>query len=151
MSREDDINALLGINPNELVKQERQIKHEIMQVDDKHLGERIISETNDIMDATRDAIGAVLDEVQHMPANAELIESASKLIQSHAGLIDALSKLHLNKEKFQQQVYLTQMKLSTAEKMNTDNNATKVLMSREEIMSRLMEDAKKVDIIDIEV
>lgn len=148
MSTNDDINALLGINPNELIREARSVKRELAIISDEELGEKIISETNDIMDTTRDALAAVLEEVQATPNDAELIESASKLVMAQAGLIDALSKLHLNKEKFKQNVVLTQMRINAEQQMNTENNQTKVLLTREEIMSQLMKDAKKVDIIE---
>lgn len=149
MSTNDDINALLGINPNEIVQQARQVKHELTNVSQENLGKKIIEETNDIMDSARQALAAVLDEVQSTPNDAELVESASKLIQAQAGLIDALSKLHLNREKFNQQVALTKMRLSAEQQMNTENNQTKMLVSRGEIMERLFNDARKVNVIDI--
>lgn len=149
MSTNDDINALLGINPNEIVQQARQVKHELTNISHENLGEKIIEETNDIMDSARQALAAVLDEVQSTPNDAELVESASKLIQAQAGLIDALSKLHLNREKFNQQVALTKMRLSAEQQMNTENNQTKMLVSRGEIMERLFNDARKVNVIDI--
>ena len=150
MSTENDINALLGIDPHEIVREARVVKHELVTLSEDQLGEKIIAETNDIMDATRNALASVLDEVQATPNDAELIESASKLVQAQAGLIDALSKLHLNKEKFKQNVILAQMRISADQQMNTENNQTKVLLSREEIMTRLMKDAKKVDVIEIQ-
>lgn len=150
MSTENDINALLGIDPREIVREARTVKHELATLSEDQLGEKIIAETNDIMDATRNALASVLDEVQATPNDAELIESASKLVQAQAGLIDALSKLHLNKEKFKQNVILAQMRISADQQMNTENNQTKVLLSREEIMTRLMKDAKKVDVIEIQ-
>ena len=150
MSTENDINALLGIDPREIIREARTVKHELATLSEDQLGEKIIAETNDIMDATRNALASVLDEVQATPNDAELIESASKLVQAQAGLIDALSKLHLNKEKFKQNVILAQMRISADQQMNTENNQTKVLLSREEIMTRLMKDAKKVDVIEIQ-
>jgi hypothetical protein len=149
MSTSDDINALLGISPSEITQQTRHIKHELATISEDALGEKIIEETNDLMDSARQALAAVLDEVQSTPNDAELVESASKFIQAQAGLIDALTKLHLNKEKFNQQVALTKMRLNAEQQMNTENNQTKVLVSRGEIMERLFNDARKVNVIDI--
>lgn len=151
MSTNDDINALLGINPAEILQQSRQVKHELKVISEDELGKKVISETNDIMDTTRDALAAVLSEVQATPNDAELIDSAARLIEAQAGLIDALSKLHLNKEKFKQNVILTQMRINAEQQMNTENNQTKVLLSREEIMAQLMKDAKKVEVIETEI
>lgn len=150
MSTQEDINALLGITPDEIVQQTRAIKHELAAINPNQLEEKIISETNGIMDNARTALEAVLDEVQTTPNDAELIEAASSFVKAQTGLIDALTKLHLSKEKHKQQVELTQMRIVADQQMNTENNQTRVLLSRDEIMARLMNDAKKVDVIDID-
>lgn len=149
MSNNEDINALLGISPQEIVAQTKVIKHDLALVKVEELEEKIISETNDIMNNAKAALEAVLDEVQTTPNDAELIESASSFIKAQTGLIDALSKLHLSKEKHKQNVELAQMRLTAEQRMNTENNQTKMLMSREEIMSRLMNEAKNVEIINV--
>lgn len=150
MSTQEDINALLGIKPEEIIKQTRAVKQELAIMNPEQLEEKIIVETNNIMDTAKSALEAVLDEVQSTPNDAELIEAASSLVKAQTGLIDALSKLHLSKEKHKQNVEITKMRISAEQQMNTENNQTKVLLSREEIMSRLMNDAKKVDVIDID-
>jgi hypothetical protein len=149
MSTSEDINALLGLTPTEIVKEIKTVKNELAVINPEQLEEKIISETNDIMDTARAALTAVLDEVQSTPNDAELIESAASLIKAQTGLVDALTKLHLNKEKHKQQVELTKMRISADQQMNSENNQTKILMSRDEIMSRLMNDAKKVKIIEV--
>lgn len=150
MSTDDDINALLGLDPSEIVKQSKTVKRELASaVSIDNLEERIINETNNIMDSTRAALDAVLDEVQSTPNDAELIESASSLIKAQTGLIDALNKLHIAKEKNKVQMTVTKMHMETAQTMNTENNQTKLLVSREEIMSRLMNDAKNVEVINV--
>lgn len=149
MSTQEDINALLGISPDEIKKQARKVKNELAGINPDQLEKRIINETNEIMDNTRNALEAVLEEVQTTPNDAELIEAASSLVKAQTGLIDALSKLHLNKEKHKQHVEITKMQISAEQQMNTENNQTKMLLTREEIMSRLLSDAKKVDVIDI--
>lgn len=150
MSTQEDINALLGITPDEIVQQTRTIKHELAAINPNQLEEKIISETNDIMDNARNALEAVLDEVQTTPNDAELIEAASSFVKAQTGLIDALAKLHLNKEKHKQQIELAQMRITADQQMNTENNQTRILLSRDEIMTRLMSDAKKVNVIDID-
>lgn len=150
MASDDDINALLGLDPEEIVKQSKTVKHELANaISIDNLEERIISETNEIMDSTKAALDAVLDEVQSTPNDAELIESASSLIKAQTGLIDALNKLHIAKEKNKIQMTVTKMHMETAQSINTENNQTKLLVSRDEIMSRLMNDAKKVEVINV--
>jgi uncharacterized protein YjcR len=148
MSTNDDINALLGLEPSEIVKSVKTVKQELAVLTPDNLEEKIISETNNVMDSARNALEAVLDEVQSTPNDAELIEAASSLIKAQTGLVDALTKLHLNKEKHKQQIELAHLRISAEQQMNTENNQTKMLVSREEIMSRLMNAAKETTIID---
>lgn len=150
MSTTEDINALLGITPSEIVKQTKAVKNELALNNSTHLEEKIISETNDIMDSTRNALESVLDMVQTSPQDAELVEAAASFVKAQTGLIDALSKLHLNKEKHKQNVELTKMRISADQQMNTENNQVKVLLSREEIMAQLMNDAKRVEVINVD-
>lgn len=150
MSTSEDINALLGLEPSEIIKEVKAVKQELAVLTPDNLEEKIISETNDIMDTARGALEAVLDEVQSTPNDAELIEAASSLIKAQTGLVDALTKLHLNKEKHKQQVELAHLRISSEQRMNTENNQAKLLMSREEIMAKLFKDSKKVDIINVE-
>ena len=144
MSLETDIDALLGLDTKEIVNNSKKVKNELITLSEDNLSEKIISETSDMIDITRTALGAVLDEVNATPNDAELIESASKLIQAQTGLVDALSKLHLNKEKHKQQVELAKMRIEADMRINTDNNTTKMLLSRQEVMAQLMSDAKKI-------
>ena len=150
MSTDEDINALLGITPSEIVKQTKAVKNELALNDSADLEKKIISETSDIMDSARNALESVLDMVQTSPQDAELVEAAASFVKAQTGLIDALSKLHINKEKHKQNVELTIMRISADQQMNTENNQVKVLLSREEIMSQLMNDAKRVEVINVD-
>lgn len=146
----DDLDALLGINTKELVQQSTKIKHELKVLKDSELRDKIVNETNEIMDSTKIALAAVLDEVQATPNDAELIESASKLITAQSGLIDALSKLHLSNEKIKSAERINEMRVSADQKMNSENNQTRMLLSREEIMAKLIADSKQTNIIDVD-
>lgn len=146
---EKDLQVLLTFS-NENEKNEIQPVEKSNVISDS-LEEKIIRETDELINASKGAIFAVLDEVQSAPNDAELISSASSFLRAQTGIIDAITKLHLSKEKFKQQIQLTKMKVESDQKMNTENNQTKVLLSRDEIMSRLLKDSENVndnDIID---
>ena len=150
MSTEEDLNALLGINASDIIKQSNNQKRELAKISpDSDLKERIISETNDIMETTRSALVAVLDEVQTTPNDHDLVESASSLVRAQTGLIEALAKLQLSKERSENQITIAKISAKSMQEMNTENNQTKVLLSREEIMSRLMNDARRINTSEI--
>lgn len=148
MTTQEDINALLGINPSEIAQVARSKKQELSTISEDELKDKIIGETNDLMESTKTALAAVLDEVQTTPNDAELIESASRLVMAQSTLIDALSKLHINNEKLKSQYIINKMRIDADQQINTENNQTKVLLTREEVMAKLMAESKN-SIIDI--
>lgn len=148
MTTQEDINALLGINPSEIAQAARSKKQELSIISEDELKDKIIGETNDLMESTKTALAAVLDEVQTTPNDAELIESASRLVMAQSTLIDALSKLHINNEKLKSQYIINKMRIDADQQINTENNQTKVLLTREEVMAKLMAESKN-SIIDI--
>lgn len=148
MVSDDDLNALLGFNTSDIVHQAQSKKQEIAVISDSNLKDKIINETNDLMESTKNAIAAVLDEVQTTPNDAELVESASRLVMAQSTLIEALSKLHINNEKLKNQFIINKMRIDADQQINTENNQTKVLLTREEVMAKLMAESKNT-IIDI--
>ena len=148
MVSDDDLNALLGFNTSDIVHQAQSKKQEIAVISDSNLKDKIINETNDLMESTKNAIAAVLDEVQTTPNDAELVESASRLVMAQSTLIEALSKLHINNEKLKSQFIINKMRIDADQQINTENNQTKVLLTREEVMAKLMAESKN-SIIDI--
>lgn len=144
----DDLNALLGFNTSDIVHQAQSKKQEIAVISDSNLKDKIINETNDLMESTKNAIAAVLDEVQTTPNDAELVESASRLVMAQSTLIEALSKLHINNEKLKSQFIINKMRIDADQQINTENNQTKVLLTREEVMAKLMAESKN-SVIDI--
>lgn len=148
MVNDDDLNALLGFNTSDIVHQAQSKKQEIAVISDSNLKDKIINETNDLMESTKNAIAAVLDEVQTTPNDAELVESASRLVMAQSTLIEALSKLHINNEKLKSQFIINKMRIDADQQINTENNQTKVLLTREEVMAKLMAESKN-SIIDI--
>lgn len=148
MVSDDDLNALLGFNTSDIVHQAQSKKQEIAVISDSNLKDKIINETNDLMESTKNAIAAVLDEVQTTPNDAELVESASRLVMAQSTLIEALSKLHINNEKLKSQFIINKMRIDADQQINTENNQTKVLLTREEVMAKLMAESKN-SVIDI--
>lgn len=148
MVSDNDLNALLGFNTSDIVHQAQSKKQEIAVISDSNLKDKIINETNDLMESTKNAIAAVLDEVQTTPNDAELVESASRLVMAQSTLIEALSKLHINNEKLKSQFIINKMRIDADQQINTENNQTKVLLTREEVMAKLMAESKNT-IIDI--
>lgn len=150
---DEELSALLGKNLdlNELTSSLiAQPKEELAKIDPQNLEEKILSESNDIIDKTKNAVTDVLMQVQTTPDDGELIEGAAKMINAYSGLLDSLHKIYAMKEKFTQQVILQKIRTQAADKMNQDNNNTKILLTREQILSTLDNNSQKSDFIDVQ-
>ena len=150
---EDELNALLGKNLNlsELAKSlSSQPKSELAKIEPDKLEEKILEESNEIIGQTKNALADVLMQLQTTPNDGELVEGAAKMVNAFSGLLDSLHKIYSMKERFRQQVVLQAARMQAADKMNQDNNATKVLLTREQIMSTLENNAKNNTFVDLQ-
>lgn len=151
---DEDLSNLLGKNLDltELTSSiTKTPKEELAKIDPEQLESKLLDESNDILEKTKYAVADVLMQVQTTPNDGELVEGAAKLLNSYSGLLNGLHKIYSMKEKFKQQVLLQQMKIVADDKMNQDNNSTKILMSREQILKSLEKDkGKNNNVIDVE-
>ena len=152
MVEEEDISALLGKNldltelTSSLVTQS---KGELAKIEPNKLEEKILEESNDILDKAKYALADVLMQVQTTPNDGELVEGAAKMVNAYSGLLDSLHKIYAMKERFKQQLILQGVKNEAADKINRDNNSTKILLTREQILSTLEKNSGNHDVINI--
>lgn len=148
----EDLAALLGssLNLDKVIGNTPDQRYEISTLDANNLEEHVVKEAEDIAEKAKWAVTDVLLQVQTTPNDAELIEAAAKLLSAATAAQQAHLKVYSQKEKFKQQVYLQQMKLQADMKMNDDNNETKILLSREELMSKYLDnkDKKSNNVLD---
>lgn len=141
----EDLAALLGssLNLDKVIGNAPDKRYELANLDANNLEEHIVQEAEDIAEKAKWAVTDVLLQVQTTPNDAELIEAAAKLLAAATQAQAAHLKVYSQKEKFKQQVYLQKMKLTADMKMNDDNNQTKVLLSRDELMSKYLDNKEK--------
>lgn len=147
----EDLTALLGkdISVDDIVPSSGQ-KYEVStQLDANNLEEHIVTEAEDIAEKAKWAVTDVLLQVQTTPNDAELIEAAAKLLAATTAAQQAHLRVYSQKEKFKQQVYLQKMKLATDMKMNQDDNETKLLLSRDELIEKFMTKDNTNNVLDI--
>lgn len=158
MAKEDimeseDLVALLGqsLTPDELMTNKPSPNYELAAIDANNLEDHIIKEAEDIAEKSKWAVTDVLMQIQTTPNDAELIEAGAKLLAAATAAQQSHMKVYMMKEKFKQQVYLQQMKLSADVKMNDDNNMTKILLSRDEINEKLSggDNNKSNNVLDV--
>lgn len=145
----EDLTALLGkdISVEDIVPSQKYAVS--TKLDANNLEEHIVQEAEDIAEKAKWAVTDVLLQVQTTPNDAELIEAAAKLLAATTAAQQANLKVYSQKEKFKQQVYLQKMKLATDMKMNQDDNETKLLLSRDELIEKFMNKDNTNNVLDI--
>jgi len=89
-----------------------------------------------------------VDEVTQYITNApdaKDVESLSKLVGASAAAIETLNKIHIANEKNKYSKELKIMDIESKKQLQEDDNKTKLLLNREELMKQLIDDAKVID------
>lgn len=138
----DELNALLGINIDETVEQVERAVYPIGESElntTEKVENELLLQTQDMLNKSNSAVSAILAEVESTSGDPDLLQGAAKMIQAHTALIEQLNKVWQTKEKFKQNLELQKAQIAAASKMNEDNNTTRVMVSRNEMMSKMLQ------------
>lgn len=146
----NDLEALLGTGfmesiPHHQQKNEITIKKDVEEYTDQDLKLKFLSETEDLLIKSGDAVAAALEQATMAPGEGESVAAIASLVNAHARLLDNYGKLYILQEKHRQAKEILEMKMASQSKMNTENNMTKMTMTREMVMAELMKKGKIID------
>lgn len=140
---EEELTALLGKDAMEiLTKQPSNDKNEL-QIATKDEGEFVRERAMKMTDMVQETIESVIGQVQTTPDDEKLINGLSSLVKAHATLLETLQKVNLLREKYKHERELQEMKNSSDAKINRENNQTKILLSRDEVLKKILAAKKK--------
>lgn len=150
----DDLEALLGTGFMNTISQHQPkneiiIKKDVENYTDQDLKLKFLSETEDLLLKSGDAVAAALEQATMAPGEGESVAAIASLVNAHARLLDNYGKLYMLQEKHRQAKELLEMKMASQTKMNTENNMTKMTMTREMVMAELMKKGKIVDVEEV--
>ena len=89
-----------------------------------------------------------LKEYTNMAPDARETESIAELIKASTSAIETLNKILLQQKKSETQIKVKQMDVESRQGLAIAEQQTKILLSREDIMKKLIEDADTIDITD---
>jgi len=75
------------------------------------------------------------------------VEALSKLVASSAAAIESLNKILINNKIAASKIVLKNMDIESKKKLQEKNIEAGLLMNREELLKRLLDDAKIVDVV----
>jgi hypothetical protein len=149
----DDILSQLTTQHHSITRQKKS-EEEIPEVED--LEAYLIKKTAKLIDTTLDAVDNVKDYISSAPENRD-VASLAELMRSANSSIETMQKIHANKANNDARKELKTMDIESKQQLNIQDNQTKLVMSREEIMKAMLEAPeektekveKKEDVIDI--
>ena len=149
----DDILSQLTTQHHSITRQKKS-EEEIPEVED--LEEYLIKKTAKLIDTTLDAVDNVKDYISSAPENRD-VASLAELMRSANSSIETMQKIHANKANNEARKELKTMDIESKQQLNIQDNQTKLVMSREEIMKAMLEGPEektekvetKEDVIDI--
>lgn len=150
----DDLEALFGTDflKNETTekKNEMIVRKEVSDYTNEDLRIKYLEETEDILTVSKDAVKAALEQAIMAPGEGESVSAIASLVNAHSKLLDSYNKMYMLEQKHKHNKELLAMRLESQSKMNTENNITRVTMTRETVMAELMKSKNKdKDIVDI--
>tara|TARA_R110002050_G_scaffold30267_10_gene77455 strand:+ start:10486 stop:10929 length:444 start_codon:yes stop_codon:yes gene_type:complete len=112
-----------------------------------NLEEFLIEKTSSLITSSIDMVEDVKEYISSAPENRD-VASLAELIRASSSAIDTLTKLHTSTEQNKNRIEVKQMDVDSKEKLNTIDNQTKVLLSRDDVL-QVLTNSDDSDVIDI--
>lgn len=139
----DDLVSQLKDNNKAFQKQ----KTEKKEITAENLEEFIMQSSGSLVQDSLEVIGS-LKEYTNMAPDARETESIAELIKASTSAIETLNKILLQQKKSETQLKVKQMDVDSRQGLAIAEQHTKILLSREDIMKKLLEDAETIDVTD---
>ncbi len=148
---DDDINSSVDDLLDQL-QTSAQVTRDIKSKDDfklesEDLQEFLLQYSGKLIKGSVEFVDEVTQYITNAP-DAKDVESLSKLVGASAAAIETLNKIHIANEKNKSSKELKIMDIESKKQLQEDDNKTKLLLNREELMKQLIDDA---NIIEAEV
>jgi|TARA_R100001015_G_C4584604_1_gene140651 hypothetical protein len=127
-------------------KVSHKIEEEVLSKED--LEDFLIEKSSKLINKSLNIVDNVNDYISSAPENRD-VAAMAELIKATSSSIETLNKLHTAKERNETQLEVKKIDVQSKERISIADNQTKVLLSREDIMSALIEGDDKSDVIDV--
>jgi len=144
------------INPADLISQLKTLPKDnkkMLQVADsspelakEDVEDFIIQKSSKLIQESLELIDNMKEVVHHMP-EAENVSSLAELIKASTGAIDTLNKLVVQDKKSNTTIKAKELDIESKKQLQTSDQQHKLMLSREEVIERLI---KKADVIDVD-
>jgi len=103
----------------------------------------LIQNSGKLIKKSLSIVDNVNDYISSAPENRD-VAALAELIKASSSAIETLNKLHVAKERNETQLEVKKIDVQSKERMNIADNQAKILLSREDVISALVEDDSEV-------
>jgi hypothetical protein len=109
----------------------------------ENLEKFVLDKSATLVTQSMDAVDNLKDYIQAGASDKEIIAFA-EVVKASSAALESLNKLLQSKEKIKSSKELKEMDIKARKEMNTVDNQTRLLLSREDLMKQLIADSDKV-------
>ena len=117
-----------------------------IQVTPENLEQFIVDQSSSLVSQAMQVVGSLKDYVA-TGADAKEISAFAEVVNAASSAIESLNKMHTTKERTRTAIHLKKMDIEARIEIADQDNTTKLVLGREEMLKRLIDDSKRV--IDI--
>ena len=103
----------------------------------------LIQNSGKLIKKSLSIVDNVNDYISSAPENRD-VAALAELIKASSSAIETLNKLHVAKERNETQLEVKKIDVESKERINIADNQAKILLSREDILTALVDEDKEV-------
>ena len=147
----DDTNSSVDDLLNQLqssgaIKDVKEDSEEFTLTKDK-LEEFLLQHSGKLIKGSLEYIDDIGQYVTAAPDSKD-VEALAKLVASSAAAIETLNKIHIADQKNKSSMDIKKLDIASKKELQLKQDETKLLLNREELMAKLIKDAKIIDVIE---
>lgn len=150
----DDDGSIDGDEIDDLVSQLKdssstvnQTTFERVELSNDNLEEFVLKSSGELIQDSLEILGNVKDYTANAP-DARETTSLAELIKAASSAIDTLNKVLIQNKRSDSQKEIKQLEIEARKGIAMADNQTKILLSREDIMDKLLKDSDAIDITE---
>ena len=109
----------------------------------ENLEKFVLDKSATLVTQSMDAVDNLKDYIQAGASDREILAFA-EVVKASSAALESLNKLLQSKEKIKTSVELKEMDIKARKEMNTQDNQTRLMLSREDLMKQLIVDSEKI-------
>jgi hypothetical protein len=121
------------------------VERERTAISPENLEEFIMKSSGELIEDSLEIISNVKDYTASAP-DARESQSLAELIRASASAIDTLNKILLQNKKSKTQMDIKRIDVNMKQGIAAAENTTKILLSREDILNKLVEESEAIDV-----